>query len=367
MIKPTVSVLMTAYNHGNFVKQAIESVLSQQDVEFEFLITDDGSSDNTAEVIASISDPRIKFFPNKINRGACTAINELITRASGEYIALINSDDYWPDSDKLSYQLQLMKENPMLAASFGRARFVDKTSQPIENTFFLNDIFDKENRSQGAWLRHFFDLGNCLCNPTVLIRKSCYEELGLYSNRLRQLPDFDMWIRVIKKYPIHISDRELICFRVLPGENASSQTIDNTIRATNEHYLIAEHFFDGVSREQMIEGFFDQLVNKEIPTPKHLDIEKTLLYFKENQWLGKPYKMIGLLRINQLLNNSEYHDLLVDEYGINDLWFQTQTGMIDVLRPRVIANLSQKKSFFNEKKSIITHAIFKLVNRFKTV
>src|SRR5207253_9983886 len=155
MTSPTVSVIMATYNHANFVAQAIESVLSQVDVDFEFLISDDGSSDNTRDVVASIHDERIKFFPNEVNRGACVVTNELIERASGEFIALINSDDSWIDGDKLAYQVQFMRDNPEIGACFGRARFVDKNGQAMDKaSISFGGAFDRDNRSQGAWLRH---------------------------------------------------------------------------------------------------------------------------------------------------------------------------------------------------------------------
>lgn len=211
MKPPTVSVIMATYNHADFVIQAIESVLAQQGVDFEFLIADDGSADRTREVVASIKDARIRFFPSEKNRGACVVTNELIERASGEFIALINSDDYWTVPDKLAYQVQIMRENPKVGACFGRARFVDKDGRDIDKASLpFGTVFDQENRSQGQWLRRFFDLGNCICHPTLLIRKSCYEALGMYNNRLRQLPDFDMWIRLLKRYDIFISDKELV-------------------------------------------------------------------------------------------------------------------------------------------------------------
>lgn len=345
MNSPTISVIMATYNHADFVAQAIGSVLSQNDVDFEFLIADDGSVDRTREVVGSINDKRIKFFPNEVNRGACVVTNELIERSSGEFVALINSDDFWAGNDKLAYQLQIMRDNPTLGACFGRARFVDKDGKAIEKSSLpFGSVFDQENRSQGAWLRRFFDLSNCICHPTMLIRRSCYKELGMYSNRLRQLPDFDMWIRLVKRYPIFISDRELINFRILPGENASSQTINNSIRTINEHYLIADTFFDGVDGNLLISGFEDVLRDKHLTDDEFLDVEKALLYFLPNQWLGKPYLMVGLLKLSRLLNSPVHHDILSDTYGIDDRWFQKEMGNIDVLRPKMIAMLGGQKS-----------------------
>jgi glycosyltransferase involved in cell wall biosynthesis len=337
MNKPTVSVIMATYNHANFVKQAIESVLFQENVDFEFLIADDGSQDATRDVVSTVTDPRIKFFPNTVNRGACIVTNELIEHSSGEFIALINSDDYWTSSDKLSYQVEIMRNNPELGACFGRAKFVDKEGKSIATLPFAN-VFNQENRTQGQWLRYFFDLGNCICHPTMLIRKSCYEELGMYDNRLRQLPDFDMWVRLIKHYNIFISEREMISFRQLPGENASSGTSANIRRIYNESYFILENFFDDVSSDILIDGFSDLFVDKKCQNEASLDIEKSLLYFGKNRWASHVYNHIGLKKIYSLLNNEKYRNLLINNYNIDDSAFHNMTTNICVFDTTDLTN-----------------------------
>ena len=331
MIKNKISVIMPTYNHAPFVEKAIQSVLGQRDVDFEFLISDDGSSDNTQDVVSSISDDRILFFPNAINRGACVVTNELIEKSCGEYIALINSDDVWVE-DKLSYQLNVMQGNPELAACFGRAQFIDKDGNNIsKDTLPFGQVFDKENRTRGQWLRYFFEHGNCLCHPTIMARRAVYDEVGLFSNRLRQLPDFEMWIRFIKQYPIFVSERELINFRLLPGENASSQSEQNATRTLNEHFLIASSFFNDVTLELFLEAFSDVLDQRLIPSKQHFDVEKALLFFRHNQLLGNPYKVTGLLELNALLNSDAHRKILSDEHGIDDRWFQNKMGEVDVL------------------------------------
>lgn len=354
MKSPSVSVIMAAYNHASFVRKSMESVLAQNGVDFEFLIADDGSSDKTTEVINSIRDERIHFFPNTKNRGACIVANELIERASGEFIAVINSDDFWNHEDKLAYQAKILRDRPSVGACFGRARFIDKDGRSIDKTTLpFGTVFDQPNRSQGEWLRHFFDLGNCICHPTMLIRKSCYHEAGLYNNRLRQLPDFDMWIRLVKLHEIYISDRELVSFRILPGENASSQTAENTVRSINEHLLIAESFFENISREHLIEGFSDLLVVKDIPSDEHLQIEKNRLFFVENQWLGKPYKLVGLLKMYQIVSNPKYRRLMESIYGMDDMWFHKKMGEVTVLRPKIIEEINET-----------TRRVVRILNRF---
>ncbi len=338
MQNPVVSVIMATYNHAPFVAAAIGSVLSQKKVGFEFLISDDGSQDETASIVASIDDARIRFFPNALNRGACVVTNELVSRASGKYIALINSDDVWSE-DKLIYQYEFLEENPQFGAVFGRAAYVDRDGAPIApETLPFGGIFDQGNRSAGRWLRRFFAEGNCLCHPTIMVRREAYEEVGLFRNQLRQLPDYDMWIRLVKRYEIFVSDRQLIKFRLLPGENASSDSRVNAVRTLNEHFLIGDMFFDGMSRELLIDGFGDILVFKDVPSEMHFKIETTLLYFHHNPWLWRPYKALGLQKMRALLSETQSRRVLEMDYGITDRWFHEQMAMIDTFCPEPLTS-----------------------------
>ncbi|NPT42358.1 glycosyltransferase [Paraburkholderia sp. 1N] len=330
---PKVSVIMATYNHGPFVAQAIKSVLSQDFTDFEFIISDDGSTDDTRNAVASIDDPRIQFFPNTINRGACVVTNELISKCKGTYIALLNSDDRWLEG-KLSRQVEFLDTHPEIGAVFGRARFIDKDGAPIApSDLAFGTVFDQANRSRGEWLRRFFDEGNCLCHPTIMVRRSVYEHIGEFNNRYRQLPDMDMWIRLVKHYDIHVTDSCEIEFRIMPGENASSQNKLNAIRTINEHYLIAQSFFSDMNSELLKEGFHDRLQRKHVPSEEHLEIEKALLFRGEFPGLTKTYALVGLEKLYILLCNDTTREILLKDYHISDGVFHVWSSNIDTLRP----------------------------------
>jgi len=318
---------MSTYNHADFVSRAIESVLHQTFEDLEFLIVDDGSRDNTAEVVALYDDPRMHVIPGRGNRGAAAAINELIERSSGEYVAVLNSDDFWP-LDKLEYQVTVLDHNPEYGALFGNAFFVDRSDAPLADEL-IPHRFDQPNRSPAMWLRQFFDYGNCLCHPTVLIRRRCYSELGMYDNRLRQLPDFDMWVRLVKHYPLLISDRVLVYYRWLPGDNVSAVTPETQVRSAAEHALIADRFFVGVTPDFLRDGFADLLIFKDLPSEAHLDIETTFLYLRSESYFSPTYRAIGLRKLAQLLASEHHRTLLEVDYGFGDLEFHRVSGVVD--------------------------------------
>ncbi len=90
---------------------------------------------------------------------------------------------------------------------------------------YLN-VFDVKNRTRFEWLRHFFEQGNCLCNPCSLIRRECFSEVGVYNPAFASMPDFDLWIRICLKHDIVILDQKLIRFRrINEDSNASGDNL----------------------------------------------------------------------------------------------------------------------------------------------
>ena len=310
-----------------------EKVMNSFNIPWEMICIDDGSKDGTPDAARMLADPRIRFEAHTNNRGAGVVTRELIGAAQGEFIALMNSDDAWVEG-KLSEQVDFLRNNPAIGATFGRVRFVDRIDHGVpKRSLQFGKVFDEPNRSRGQWLRHFFFKGNCICHPTMLIRRQCYEEVGVYDNRLRQLPDFEMWVRLVKRFDIHVAERTLLEFRLLPGENASSDTPHNGVRTINEHMLVATTFFDGVSRDLLIDGFSDLLIDPRLPTAIHVDIEKVMLLFQRAPGLEQMYKIVGLQKLYALLASESHRPVLAREYGIDDADFHRRMGEADAFRP----------------------------------
>lgn len=251
---PKVSVLMSSYNHEKFIAFAIKSVLEQSFSDFELLIMDDNSNDKTFEIASEFakSDARIKLSKSPYNRGMVQNTNELINQAKGEYIAIINSDDFWV-LDKLEKQVNFLDENSEYGACFSLANLVDEKNKilNIKNPFKHNEY----NRFQ--WLNHFLYNGNSLCYPSSLVRKSCYEKVGGFNPAFICLLDLDMWIRIcVAGYEIKILQEPLTNFRILDNEgNLSSANNSTIIRLSLENQRLFYNYLKVQDYQEFIKIF----------------------------------------------------------------------------------------------------------------
>ena len=244
---PRVSVVIASYNHAGFVGECLASVLAQTFADWELVVTDDGSADGTADVVRAFANehPRARIDLTALpeNRGACIALNHGIRRARGEFIAILNSDDAFVPH-KLARQVAFLDEHPQVGAVFGWPELIDERGLPFDDPSHKDTaVFRQPNRPRQEWLRHFFDHGNALCHPTVLIRRRCYDEVGFYDPRLAQVPDLDLWIRLAMKYEIHVLDEPLVRFRILDAQrNASAARPEVVIRDAWERRHVLDRF-----------------------------------------------------------------------------------------------------------------------------
>lgn len=279
MEKPLVSVIIPSYNHEKYIGRAIQSVLDQTFQDFELIISDDCSTDDSVSVINSFSDPRIHTFYQGKNLGAVYAIYFLNAQTTGKYIALLNSDDYWAP-EKLEKQVRYMEVHPETGACFTQGVMVDEDDNEItELEISYANIFMQRNRTQVEWLRYFWEYGNALAHMSVLVRREIYATEFFLNPSLRQLPDFDLWTRLICKYPIHVVQESLVYHRRMFGEiqNTSSETSENSRRAITENVFISYKMLTEMPDELFIEGFSDVFVDKEAKTDMELRCERFFL------------------------------------------------------------------------------------------
>ncbi|RZL97131.1 MAG: glycosyltransferase, partial [Pedobacter sp.] len=256
-----VSVVMASYNHAQFIEQAINSILTQTMSDLELIVVDDGSVDASNDIVASIKDKRIRHIPLKTNGGACRAMNIAIDVAQSEFVAICNSDDIW-EPKKLELQMNLIQGTQGIGAVFSDVTWIDESGLSIkEGRGGELGQFRQENKSRHAWLRQILEDGNCLCHPSVLLRKEVYDRIGNLDNMLRQLPDLDLWIRLLQHYDIHIMQERLVKFRIHPN-NTSKLSPAKMNRLHREHMLITKKFFDSVSPANFYRAFYPNSADK---------------------------------------------------------------------------------------------------------
>ena len=339
---PKVSIILTSFNHAQFIAQAIDSVLAQTFTDFEFIIWDDASIDNSWEIIQSYTDQRIRAFRNTRQQRGSWIINKAVAEvACGEYLAVHHSDDLWMP-DKLAKQIMYLDMHPETAAVFTGVQVINEQG----NIFTQIDhpyarIFEQPNRNRHEWLRFFLENGNALCHPSVCMRVACLKKLGGYRHGLGQLGDFDLWVRLCLRHQIYIVQEKLTAFRVLDGEKNSSAM---TRRNSSAMFLNSFIIFDNYKFIRAVEDFFAMF-----PELKQKCEQKTIIpvqymlamrCYEKNYWdIGE---LFGLRVLFELLQNNGAREILHREcnFSIND--FIEMTKAKDVFAIRKIQALNEK-------------------------
>ncbi len=192
--EPLVSVVIPAYNCARYLPAAIESSLSQTYPAVEIIVVDDGSTDETSEVLSRYS--RV-IATRQNNKGLSNARNQGIRKAHGEYIALLDGDDIWPET-KLADQVAFMEVHPEFGVLFGDARrFANNgwTEPTLFTRYRLDATFFGSESQVVEPLRKLLTM-NFIPVGTVLVRKNCLLEAGLFDEKFRRVEDWDMWLRV---------------------------------------------------------------------------------------------------------------------------------------------------------------------------
>lgn len=266
-MKPKISILISSYNHEEYIEECIQSAINQTYDNTEILVGDDFSSDKTVEKILLYEDKVDQIHLYDINCGGRT--KDLIQFATGEYIAILNSDDCW-EHTKLEKQMELLMRNPEFVACFTWCERIDENGKNIEN---IGNPFCVPNRSSEGWMEWFYFTGNCFAYSSILIRKDVYQQLldEFGNGKYRQIPDFHMWMNLVQKYPVQMLEEKSTKIRTSFNrgrENVSAGTTENILRQFNEEGHAWYHVINGMEDQFFLNAFKQYLIN---PNP----IDKT--------------------------------------------------------------------------------------------
>jgi len=329
---PKVTVILTSFNHAKYIREAIESTLHQTFADFELIILDDCSSDNSWDLINQYTDPRVKAFRSEGQGEVVYRLNSAISDlATGEYIAIHHSDDVW-ELDKLEKQVAFLDAHLNIGAVFTWVQIIDEHGGTL-----TGDWFDQENKTQWKWLNQLFLEQNHLNHPSVLIRKQCYQAVGLFRYGLHQTGDAEMWSRVIRRFPIHIIQEKLTKHR-LPADksNTSGPRIEVAIRMSNEWNVLRENYLSITNFEDIVEMFpsLERFRNLKGSDNKFLLAMACLYDCKQrNAW------QLGLKWLFDLLNDKTRYKSIRELYSFSYTDFIRLTAEFDVYEQRSLAAL----------------------------
>lgn len=194
-MKPEISVIIPTFNRVEVLPRALNSVLNQQNVSFEVLVIDDGSTDGTRELIAG-SFPQVSYFYQQ-NQGPSAARNRGIENARGTWIAFLDSDDEWMPG-KLEAQLGFFFAEPSY-------RIAQTEEIWIRNGKRVNAM--NKHKKYGGWI---FEKCLPLCNVSpsaVMVHRKLFDEIGLFDETLPACEDYDLWLRIAAKNPIGLLEK----------------------------------------------------------------------------------------------------------------------------------------------------------------
>lgn len=228
------SVVIPLYNKELSIANTINSVLNQANQSFEIIVIDDGSTDNSAERVREIQDPRIRLVQQK-NQGVSAARNLGIKEARYEWIALLDGDDLW-EVNHLEEIEKMMKEFPDEKVYVTSFEYSDKRPMfkyPRKNTIFkVDNYFKQAIKEKLMW------------TSIVVANKECFDKVGYFNVVLNRGEDLDLWARLAREYRIIKSSTITAIYRI-EAENRSSATFN-----INKSRVFIYSFLDSKSQEE---------------------------------------------------------------------------------------------------------------------
>lgn len=267
MNNPFISVIIPNYNYGHFIKNCLKSILAQALTDYEVIVIDDGSTDNSREVVESMMpefDGKLRYYFQN-NQGVAVARNTGLDLANGKYIAFLDADDIWHDH-ALQALVERMISDPNLGLVYGNAEFRSAaTGKPMGRRFYKGS---KHIPYHGNCLDKLVIYGDFIVTSACISKKQILIEEGRFDERFKVGEDYDMWMRISGKYPIGYID-QVLCER----SRHEKSTSRNYFAGAKARYLILKKIL----------GLYPEL-NSTIPE-KEISRIKYVLYYE----LGRQY------------------------------------------------------------------------------
>lgn len=206
-----ISIVIPLYNKEKNIVLTVESVIAQTYKDWELIIVDDGSTDNSLEIVrervSELTYKKIRII-HKENGGVCSARNRGIEDAKGEYVALLDGDDQW-DKDYLAEQVKMIHDFPEAAmwginyAELYEGKLVRKLETGLGEGYrgYVANYFQMPTR-----------ISDLFCSSSVVIRREVFDKVGMFDERLKYSEDIDMWYRIIANYSVAFYDQYMVWY-----------------------------------------------------------------------------------------------------------------------------------------------------------
>jgi len=244
-MQPSVSVLIPAFNAGKFLKIAVTSILKQTFVDFELIVIDDGSTDDSFDGLPDINDPRVRIVRNSSNLGIVASRNIAIKLARAPLIACLDADDVAMPR-RLELQVEKFRLSPDLVLLGSAAVLIDAQGKPFDAVDVPTT--DQEIRREILW-------GNKFVQSSVMMRKSVVTALGGYPEDAALAEDYALWLRIIASHAVGNLPERLVQYRV------HKQQVSQTKMQQMRHMIIMLQFqaWTALQREGHAEGVLPPL------------------------------------------------------------------------------------------------------------
>jgi glycosyltransferase involved in cell wall biosynthesis len=228
-----VSVIVSTYNYAKYLEDCIYSILNQTYQDFELIIINDGSTDNTDDIVSRhLSNEKIIYIKQN-NTGQAIATNNGILKASGKLIAFLDADDLW-EPTKLEKQVKLFSRDS-IGVVYSRVKFMDSNGLPLDKK-----LTGKYFLPRSGHITNFLLFENFIPYSSAVVRRECFDDFEMFNPEYKNGLDWDLWLRISTKYEFAYVDEHLLTYRVgHPGQLTS-----NIERSVQCAHLILDRFIE---------------------------------------------------------------------------------------------------------------------------
>ena len=230
-----VSIIICTYNRADYISHTLNSILAQTYQSYEVIVIDDASTDDTEEIIKKYLslEKRIKYFKNEKNLGIPKSRNKGVVLSQGEYIAMLDSDDYWLSAEKIAKQIEVLDSDKELGLIGTGIICIDENDQEIKKDIFAIEDYEIRERILAK---------NQFMQSSVVFRKDAYKVAGGYQEKFTVCEDLDLWLAIGSKYKFANIIEPMVAYRLHSGGISKSrkleiaQTTDEIIDKYKKNY-----------------------------------------------------------------------------------------------------------------------------------